>query len=478
MTWDEAAIGYTGFAIFNTRRDEWLHLLPVSFMSFGDYKAPFAIYLNGLFTAVFDMNLWAVRLPFVLASIAAIAGIILLTEKVTQKKWALTAGVLLTLSPWHIHYSRAGFESGMSLAFFIWSLYFFYFYLKQKQKKFWSLGLSVILSIVSIYTYHSAKIVLPLVILTLVIWHHKRVFKKVWQVIAAGGLGLVLMIPMLWDSIKGKGLERLGSTILDELSGFELISTIFKQFLAHLSPQVLIMGEPTTLRHGDGMWGVLLPTTFILVILGIIFGFKLFKTKKNQEIFYLGLIIVVAGLIPAALGEEVPHSNRALLALPGFLFLAVYGLDKLVAKFKKRNIKISIFSTLVLIHFLLFIAYISNYFTVFAATSAAEFKDGYLEAFEYIVPYEEQVEKILFTSDYGQPYIYALFVRETNPIWYRGGSLIKYEFKDEINIGDLSRKNTIVVASNEDEIEPGWADKLVYGSDGEIRFMIYLPKDK
>ncbi len=45
----------------------------------------------------------------------------------------------------------------------------------------------------------------------------------------------------------------------------------------------------------------------------------------------------MAGLIPAALGEEVPHSNRALLALPGFLFLAVYGLDKLVAKFKKQT---------------------------------------------------------------------------------------------------------------------------------------------
>ncbi len=56
------------------------------------------------------------------------------------------------------------------------------------------------------------------------------------------------------------------------------------------------------------------------------------------------------------------------------------------------------------------------------------------------MPYEKQVEKILFTSDYGQPYIYALFVRETNPIWYRGGSLIKYEFKDEINMDDLSRK--------------------------------------
>lgn len=478
MTWDEAAIGYSGFAIFNTRRDEWLHRLPISFMSFGDYKAPFAIYLNGFFTAIFGMNLWAVRLPFVLAAIATIAGLMLLTEKISQKKWALAAGVLITFSPWHIHYSRAGFESGMSLAFFIWSLYFFYFYLKQKQKKFWSLGLSTVLAITSIYTYHSAKIVVPLSILVLVIRHRRILFKKVWQVVSTGSLGLLLMLPMVWDSIKGKGLERLGSTILDELSGLGLIITVIKQFLAHLSPQFLIMGETTTLRHGDGVWGVLLSTTFILVIIGVVFGFQLFKIKKNQEIFYLGLLLVIMGLIPAALGEEVPHSNRALLALPGFIFLATFGLKNLLEKIKKPMIKKSLIGSLALLHALLFVAYISDYFTIFAMSSAADFKDGYLEAFEYIVPHEGEVEKIIFTSDYGQPYIYALFVRKTNPIWYQGGSLIKYEFKDEINVGDLSRENTIVVASNQDNIEPGWADKLVYGSDGKVKFMIYLPKDK
>ena len=67
MTWDEAAIGYNGYAVLTTRRDEWLKRFPISFQSFGDYKAPLAIYLNGLFTFVFGMNLWAVRLPFALA---------------------------------------------------------------------------------------------------------------------------------------------------------------------------------------------------------------------------------------------------------------------------------------------------------------------------------------------------------------------------------------------------------------------------
>ncbi|MBU2543815.1 glycosyltransferase family 39 protein [Patescibacteria group bacterium] len=479
MTWDEAAIGYNGFAIFHTRRDEWLHRLPISFMSFGDYKAPLAIYLNGFFTAIFGMNLWAVRLPFALVSIAAIAGMMLLMEKITQKKWALVAGIIMTFSPWHLHYSRAGFEAGMSLAFFIWGIYFLFCYLKNKKKKLLNLVLAVLLSVAAIYTYHSAKLVVPLVVLVLIIWHRKEVFKKLTQNVIAGGVGLVLMMPMVWDSFQGRGLERLGTTILDELSGIELITTVLKQFFIHLSPAFLIFGETTTLRHGGGNWGVLLPTTLVLVILGVIYGLRFIKTtNEDQEIFYLGLVLVVVGLIPAALGEEIPHSNRALLALPGFIFLAVFGLKTLLGKIVNTTIKKSVIGTLVLVHFLLFVAYISDYYTVFAAQSASDFKDGYLEAFSYVAPYENRVDKILFTSDYGQPYIYALFVRQTNPIWYQGGSLIKYEFTDNIHVGDITRDNTIVVASNEDEIEPGWADHLVYGSDGKIRFKIYLPKNK
>jgi 4-amino-4-deoxy-L-arabinose transferase-like glycosyltransferase len=478
MTWDEAAIGYNGFAILNTRRDEWLNRLPVSFMSFGDFKAPLAIYSNGFFTALFGMNLWAVRLPFVLTSIFSVVGMMLLTEKISQRKWALAAGAIMALSPWHIHYSRAGFESGMSLFFFIWSLYFIFTYLKSKQKRIWTMGLAVIFAVAAIYSYHSAKIVVPSVMLVLVIKYRREFLNRLFQSIGVGVAGIAMLIPMLRDSVAGQGLERLGTTVLDDLAGFELISLVFKQFMLHLSPLFLIMGETTTLRHGDGKWGVLFPTTLVLVVIGLGFGLNYLKNKKGaNELFYLGFFILVLGLMPAALGEEVPHSNRALLALPGFILLAVYGLKSL-ATCKKDIILKSIFGSIALVHFLLFVAFISDYFTVFAKSSAVDFKDGYLEAFEFVVPFEEEVEKILFTSDYGQPYIYALFVRQTNPIWYQGGSLIKYEFRDEINLGDLARNKTIVVASNKDEMGLSQADKLIYGSDDEVRFKIYLPKDK
>ena len=121
MAWDEAAIAYNGFAIFNTRRDEWLQKLPISFRSFGDYKAPFAIYESGIFTAIFGMNLFAVRLPFAIYGVMAVLAIYLLFKELffkdKNKEWlALLAAFLMAISPSHIHYSRLAFESGIALS--------------------------------------------------------------------------------------------------------------------------------------------------------------------------------------------------------------------------------------------------------------------------------------------------------------------------------------------------------------------------
>ena len=494
MTWDEAAIGYNGYAIFHTRRDEWLHHLPVSFMSFGDYKAPLAIYLNGLFTAIFGMNLWAVRLPFTVASILAIWGFMLLLKKLTDDNFlSIMGAILLTLSPWHIHYSRAGFESGIALTFFIWSLYFLLTYLDSKKPKLITLLFSATTAAAALYTYHSAKVVLPLTFLSILLIYHQQVKNKIQDIFWAGSLALLYFIPLIWDSFWGQGLTRLGTTVLNDLSGFQLLKTILGHFLRHLSLNFLLHGETTTLRHGDGSWGVLLGTTFLLVILGVIWGVvTLMKQKKVNKIFTIGVMVIIYGLLPAALGEEVPHSNRALLALPGFLMLAVWGAKKTLSWVQnsqlnktikgshgeKNIITTAVLGTFFLVHLLLFTAYFSNYLTVFAAQSAADFKDGYLAAFSYVVPYENKVDKILFTDEYGQPYIYALFVKKTNPIWYQGGELIKYEFTDNINPGDLSRQNTIVVSGQDGKLDPKLADKIIYGSNGKIRFKIYLPKEK
>jgi len=497
MTWDEAAIGYNGFAIFNTRRDEWLQRLPISFQSFGDYKAPLAIYLNGIFTYIFGLNLFAVRLPFAIFSIVGIFGMILLVEEVFKdnrysRLYALFAGLLMSTSPWHLHYSRAGFESGMALTFLIWGLLFLIKLSKNNFKNIWQ-SLVVVLSFsTAIYTYHSSKVVVPLLLLGFFVLFFKNIIKNIKSLIIPIVIFTGLLFPFIKDSLVGEGLTRAGVTIFSsDINMLEKLVYILKSYGAHLSPNFLIFGETTTLRHGSGFLGVLSITTFILAIFGLIS----FLIKKDKYVF-LGLIII--GLLPAAISLEVPHSNRSILALPGFILMAIYGVDWLIIKIResKINKKVlgshgetnivlkSVIGSFLLFHIFLTVAFLNHYFTVFAKESADSFQDGYLEAFEIAQKYEKglddypEVDKILFTSDYGQPYIYALFSRKTNPIWYRGGSLIKYEFTDKIDVGDLQRNNTLIVASATDELPIEKIKQIIFGSDGKVRFQIFLTESK
>ena len=502
MFWDEAAVGYNGYSIVTTRRDEWLVRLPVSFQSFGDYKAPLGIYINGIFTYLFGMNLWAVRLPFVIISLIGILGLMFLATEVFKenkyaKYYSLFVGFIATVSPWHFHYSRTGFDNGIALTLLIWGLLFFIKVLKSNFKNYWASFAMAISFSLSIYAYHSSKVVVPLLFILIAVLFFKKIWEYKKRIIFPGIIFIVVLIPFLKDVFLGEGLTRANVTIFSsQLSFGEKLLYILKSYATHLSPNFLLLGETTTLRHGTGYLGVLFITTFLLSILGVIALFrKQKKTKqsiKNLSYYRLFFGLLVIGLLPACIALEVPHSSRSSLSFPGFVFLSIYGLDYLIKKIKlsqinkkmlgshgeKNIVVMSVVGIILMTHIFFATLFFNHYFTVFAKESANAFKDGYIEAFEIAYSYEkgkgvEEVDKIIFTSDYGQPYIYALFVRKTNPIWYRGGSLVKYEFYDDINEGDLARNNALIVGSNTDDLPIEKADYIIYGSDGKMRFQIY-----
>jgi 4-amino-4-deoxy-L-arabinose transferase-like glycosyltransferase len=506
MTWDEAAIGYNGYAIFTTRRDEWLVRLPVSFRSFGDYKAPLAIYLNGPFSFLFGMNLWAVRLPFAIASIMTIVGFMLLSQQIFSRvgrfslqqslQLSLVCGFFMTFSPWHIQFSRAGFESGLALMFSLWGMIFLLDFLRQKNnaniwKNLFSIGsalLSAICFAAAMYSYHSAKIAIPLMIAILFLLFWKEVWNQKIIVIVQGVWGFLLLWPMIQDMVWASGSQRFEQASIFTLPiSIQEKSLLFVQnFFTHFTIHYLIFGQTDTLRHGDGSWGVLFPSTFFCVLFAV--GWLIVKRKKakkevrNLILFAIGWIVI--GILPAAVSRSVPHSNRALFALPGYLLLAAAGLRQLALELKKSPLNLqvsgskkeanllvkSVLGMFFLLEILFACSYLHHYFTVFAKESAADFQDGYLEAMKFASENEASSDRIIFTSKYGQPYIYAIFVRKTNPIWYQGGSLIKYEFTD-VKQSDLDRKNTVIVATPE-EIDPKFGQKLVYGSDGKVRFVM------
>jgi len=189
--------------------------------------------------------------------------------------------------------------------------------------------------------------------------------------------------------------------------------------------------------------------------------------------------------MPAILGMEISPVKSSFISSTWIYLVSDYWFRLVYAVIRRYKFSLNIFLLGLMSVYLLSVGlYLRYYYQVYAKTSAHDYLDGYIEAMQLAHNYEKgtngypEVNKIVFTNDYGQAYIYALFVRKTNPIWYRGGSLIKYLFVDDINIGSLTEENALIVASQSDDIPLEKADHLVYGSDGQVRFKNLLHRAK
>ena len=253
LTVDEAAIAYNGYGLITTRRDEWLNRLPLSLRSFGDYKAPLAAYISGLFTSSLGLEIAYFRLPFVLAGVMSIWLAMQICRLVVNQfseygeQAGLLIGVFFTISPWHLHFSHLGFENNFALLFTLWGLYEFlksiYLFAPQagvlplmKTAFFWSLAL---------YSYHAAKVSLPIFALLLLIHYWRLLRFKIKALFLAALVGISTCLPLLYDHLCGAGFTRAGSSFIFDKQ-FSLIAKLqlfVKALLAHLSPAYLWGGQ-------------------------------------------------------------------------------------------------------------------------------------------------------------------------------------------------------------------------------------------
>ncbi len=496
LTWDEAAIGYNGWSVINYRRDEWLDFLPISFRSFGDYKAPLAIYINGIFTSVFGISHSSIRLPFLLFSFVAIMFWLIFLWQLNLRKiisnWGVVVGVgLFSLSPWHVLFSRTGFESGIALSLIMMSLVWIMFY--WNTKKWWWLILLASSLALSLYAYHSAKIVIPLLMLSAGIWfgsywrdsfNIKRKQTLLSTVLFFSTFSL-LLIPLLLDSLLGQGATRANSLVIfQDILIEEKIEIMTHSVVSSLSPGFWLFGYGDSLRHVTGKYGPLSPASLFLLIIGLILSLKnLFvvlrikkiKIEKRIQgflIFWLGI-----GLLPAFLSQDAPHANRTLLALPAIYMLAVIGFEWLLKQ--SKNVKKMIISLIILIEVGFFALFLLDYFGAYQIRGSLAFAQGYDEVYQISARAEKQeppfekVENIYISSKLGQPYIYALLYLKVRPIDYHSGRLVRYLFPDEITVGDLSRKNALLIYSVKDDV-PVVPQGVISNQAGEPLWFWYV----
>ncbi len=492
LSWDEAYLGYIGKMVITSGRDEYGRLLPRVFESFGDYKAPLAIYLTGIFTTIFGLHPWVVRLPYALAGIGSVWLMTRLGSIVFKNRWlGLLSGWWLTIMPWHLLFSRVAFESGLALFFYL-LLLVSWLELRSQTKRDWRYLVTAVIGITgSLYVYHSAKVVIPLALLAIVghEWrYHQNWLKGYRSTLGLTGLvTIILLLPLLSTLILGKGGERAAQTLIFN-QGLGLggtLQALAGGLLAHLSLQFLIFGQTDVLRHGTGMWGQLGVMQLLFLLVGIAYAIgrmidqqswlewlsrKFRRDSADISVQpWIWLLLLLIGILPAAIGFELPHANRALLVVVPIVMLLTLAIAEL--RHSLSEIHFSLIAGLgILLATLEFCAFWRFYFGPYRIHSSTDWLQGYTEAVQIANKYRSEGRSIKFTNHYGQPEIYFGFWLKIPTAEYRAVRIEGVDF-GPISPDDFSRYDVVVTEPREAPLFiPAYKIQRL---DGNTAFLIY-----
>lgn len=444
LSWDEVSIGYNAYSILKTGKDEWGETYPLAFKSFGEYKYPIHIYASAVSIYFFGLNEFAVRFPSALFGVINIFLLFLVVFKLFKNQFiALTAASLLTISPWHIQFSRVIWETNFALFFFLLGLYFFFE--SRQNKKIYFLIISFILFEITAFTYNGAKVFIVL-FLPLLLFSQKNYLLKQKKyvlfslIIFTCFMAVNLLDPRLSGINRFKQLDFIQADIIKTISyqtskvySLGRVELIVRQYLMYFSPKFLFISGDVNLRHSTQAVGEVYWLELLLVPLGIFF---LIKKEPKLAILMLGWLLLAP--IPGSFTREAPHASRAMFTLGVWQILAAFGMYYLYLLLKGYK---KYFITLLIIFLLAsLINYFLYYLYEYPRISSKYWQYGYKQAVEYLDKNYHNYDLIVVTRADGEPQIFTLFYLKFDPRKYQTDkNLLREKIGDWIEVSKFDK---------------------------------------
>ena len=463
---DELDVGYQAYSILKTGKDYSGNFWPLHFHSLAEWRTPLYLYSSVPTVAIFGISPLGVRLPAMIFGVLGVWAMYLAVKEILsygveyQKNHprALLAAFLLTISPWHIQYSRAAFEVTMLLAFLLFGLYFFFKSLRKDSGKY--LWIAIAFFVLTPWIYSTAKLFMPLFMLVLLVLFRKeiiRIPKK--DLLKTCLVGLILGIPIAYSTIFGGGAQRFnylsvftdptmegdvgfarlndakmvqkyGGGIIEKAMaravhnkytfwGEKVIDNMFAPF----SSDFLFNKGDINLRHSVEGVGQLYKADAIGLLLGIGLFFFLHKNKRIIAVMALWILL---GVIPASITRDGgTHATRLILILPPLIFLISYGLVvfyKVLAGRWKYIFALTVF-VLMSINFTF---YQHNYWVHNPWYSERWWHSGFKETFEAMREVQDKYDKIIISNANEPPLIFFLAWNQYPPEIYQKGLQDEY----------------------------------------------------
>ncbi len=450
FAFDEAALGYNAWSLILTGRDEWGEFLPLTLRSFDDYKPAVYSYLATPSVLAFGLTEFATRFPAaVFGSLLPIAVFFLIKKLSKNKRLAFLIALVIAISPWHIEVSRTAIEAGVALSLTITA-----FLALLERKKAWRfLGLGLL--IVTLFTYHSARLIVPPIAIAgvlLGLFTKKKRDKNKKSLLFflvglfifglflsfTGSSGRFQQISIFND--QGAYLKRHEAIREDGYGAALLESRLFhnkplswaqsfaESYLSNTSLEYLFLGGAQPPRVTIPETGQFLLIFLPFFLIGIFASFRSWKKLDQWFIFWLLLAPLPAALTYA----EIPHSYRTIfLMIPVAYFIALglqFSLD--FAKSRSKYL------------FFVFLFVLSLGITFNTAKAWHQYslhqqvhepwyrQYGYKQLITRLDELSNENSRIIMTNRTYEPYIYVLFYKEISPRTYQAQEQKRLAHKD------------------------------------------------
>lgn len=478
---DELDVGYQAYSVLKTGKDYYGNFMPIHFHSLAEWRTPLYLYSAVPSVAVFGISPLGVRLPAAIFGILSILALYLLVKEITKRDdLAIISSLVLTFSPWHIQYSRAGFEATLLLFLLLIGLWLFFKSLSKKKY----LWFSIFCLVLTPWVYSTAKLFTPILLVFLFFLYRREILsqgKK--ELIKAVIAGLVVGIPIAYSTVFGGGTERfsyisifsdptiepevgtarqidarvrgetgtgLTPTILDRVvhNKFTLVGgNVVRNYLQAASSEFLFIKGDPNLRQSVGI-GEFYRIEAIALILGLIFFFTRGKERK-VKIFITFWIL--AGVFPSVLTRDGGnHATRLILILPSLVFLISYGFlegYKLLSP-RFRSIGIIVYLGIWLVSFGL---YQHEYWVHYPWQSERWWHAGFKESIQSIKEIDKDYDRVIISTANEPPWIFFAGWYEYPPeAWQK-----EFPIGNDVNLsgfGKISHTDKFYFGSPEAEI--------------------------
>jgi len=441
---DEANLGYNGYSLLLTGKDDGGHPWPLYVNMFNDFNPTGYHYMTILPIALFGLNEFSTRLPAALFGALTVFAVYFFAFVIFEEvAVSLLCALLVAIVPWSIVFSRVSAETNVALFFVV--LGFAFLFRSFKTKKAFNVITSGILLSLSFFIYPAPRVFVPLLFFVFLIFLYTLWSKEINRYratlltafilvsliavslvfSAAGGTGRFNQVSIftfpetklvMEEQIREDGISH-SQLFITRAFHNKIISygyTFFNNYLQYFSGQFLFTKGGLPIWFQVPQVGAIYVVEFPFILYGL---YQLAVQKKKMYKLLL-LWLFVAPITAAITVDDSPNMRRSLIMFPVIEMIAAYGFVRFfrVIRPSFRNLYVAITVTFLAFNFFYFF---HQYFTHAQIHKNWYNNEGFGTMIKELKRSYGNVDKIIVTKDAGGIYPLILFYMQYDPRIYQ-----------------------------------------------------------